>query len=257
MLSVESQTKIAFLGQCHTTGYPGIPGKSTFPQICREVIESRRPGARVQVVLQGYQHPSELPDATSAALRAAPRVVVIEVVGWLAIRGTESVDLSRLPRGVRSTYQRMRHFRQVSQAVAAAVSRAPHAVNTVNATAAKILGSILPRLTRAAMPEYEACLQQAITQVHALPDVCCVVQGPGAPNLTLNSCKLASDAIERYRAVEAMARRVASANDVLYVDRWDSVTPRFFNPGSIRPTPEGHLMWGHLLADQLLNAGIV
>jgi hypothetical protein len=73
----------------------------------------------------------------------------------------------------------------------------------------------------------------------------------------LNSCKLASDAIERYRAVEAMARRVASANDVLYVDRWDSVTPRFFNPGSIRPTPEGHLMWGHLLADELLNAGIV
>jgi hypothetical protein len=84
-----------------------------------------------------------------------------------------------------------------------------------------------------------------------------VVQGPGAPNLDLPSRGLATNAVERYRSVEQLARRAAEQHGALYVDRWDTVSPGFFLPGSIRPSAQAHTMWGHLLAEQLLAAGMV
>ena len=220
-------------------------------------MQSRRPGVRVEITLQEYQHPAELEGAVRAALVRTPRVVVIEVVGWLAVKGSEAIDLSRLPPGIRSVYQRVRHFRSVAHSV----RRLPRSLLVVQDTAfgvaTSILGKSAPRHLRTSPDEYEASLRRAVVMVKQAAGIDCVIQGPGAPNLALDSPKLPSDVLERYRDVERLARRVADAHGVLYVDRWDTVAPGFFGSGSIRPTAEGHSTWGHLLADRLIAAGLV
>lgn len=133
-----------------------------------------------------------------------------------------------------------------------------HAVQT-NALAlvSSVVRPLLPRLPRATVADYESCVSGALALVGAVEGTTAVVQGPGAGNFALESKGLASDAIERYRAVNEMARRVAEAHGALYVDRWDTVASGFFIPGTTRPTMQGHSVWGHLLAEQLLSAGIV
>jgi hypothetical protein len=255
------RSTIAFLGQCHVSGYKGVPAALAFPQVCRRSLEARRPSSVIDVLVEQYQHPSELPRMMTKVLRARPRLVVVEVVGWLAIKGRGAVDLSRLPGGVGSAYERVRHFRHITTLVGSTLPRAAGVICRVQTRALDLadglLGAMIPRYPRPTIEDYEACLDMALARVRQVDGVRSVVQGPGAPNLALDSRGLASDAIERYRAVAAMARRTAAAHGVLYVDRWDSVGPRFFLPGSIRPDIKGHLVWGHLLAEQLLSAGYV
>ncbi len=255
-----ARSTIAFVGQCHTSGYPGVPADATFPQVCRRTLESCRPGARLDVLLEQYQHPAELPNAVANVLRARPRVVVIEVIGWLAIKGRGAVDLSRLPRGLRTVYDRMRHFRHVSHAIASKLHVAD-AVARVQANgyevARGVLNSVVHRYPRPSVAEYESFVDQATRMIREAEGVHAVIQGPGAPNLDLDSRGLAPDAVEKYRAVDEMARRVASERKALYVDRWDTVSSEFFLEGSIRPRAAGHSVWGNLLARELLAAGLV
>ena len=256
-----SEINIAFVGQCHTVGYPGVPPDVAFPEVCRADIQASRPGTHVQISLHPYYHPAELARAAKAALLHRPRVVVIEVVGWLAVTGTRIVDLSMLPKGVRSAYDRVRHFRQVSRAVSKRAPRDAEAIyrplGTATALAGGILRSLLPRYPRPSVAEYETAVVNALQLIRAVPDTQAVVQGPGAPNLVLDSRRIASDAVKRYIAVREMAQRAATAHEVLYVDRWDTVTNAFFGKDSIRPTAKSHSVWGHLLASELLRAGVV
>ena len=254
--------KIAFVGQCHTYGYAGVPPDAAFPQVCRAAVESRRPGLLVDVVVEEYQHPAQLERAVAAALRTRPRVVVIEVVGWLAVKGTGAVDLSRLPRSVGSAVQRVQHFRKVSQSVIARFPKAlEHVPDQAFRLATSILGSAAPRHLRTSVTEYEAGLQRAVATIGGSAGddrpIACVIQGPGAPNLAMSLRMLPAALIARYREVEAMARRVAAQHDILYVDRWDTVSSAFYRPDSIRPTSTAHSTWGHLLADELIAAGLV
>jgi hypothetical protein len=255
-----TQTTIAFLGQCHASGYRGVPADETFPQVCRRALEARLPERRIELVIEEYHHPSELPNAAERVLRAQPRVVVFEVVGWLAVKSA-AVDLSRLPRGVRSGYDRVRHFRRVTQLIASKVPEAAHVIHRVQVNAqtlaSGLLRPLLPRYPRPSVAEYESFVDGAIAQIRAGNGPHVVVQGPGAPNLALEASGIAVDMPQRYKEVEQMARRVAKQRGALYVDRWSTVTPRFFFPGSIRPRADGHTMWGNLLADELLAAGIV
>jgi hypothetical protein len=255
------RTTIAFLGQCQTSGYPGVPSELTFPQVCRRAVEACRPGTSLNVFYEQYYHPSELHGAVDKALARRPRIVVVEVVGWLAIIGRGSMDLSHLPSRVRTVYDRLRHFRHVSQLIAARVPYGPQLVYRVNARATTmahhILGPIIRRHARPTVAEYEELVDCEIARIADHPGVSAVIQGPGAPNLDLDSPGLAPDAVERYRAVEQMARRVAAARKALYVDRWNTVAAGFYLPGSIRPGSEGHTVWGHLLARDLMAAGLV
>ena len=248
---------LSFVGQCHTVGYPGVPPDAAFPQVCRAALQARRPDAHVTVVLEEYQHPQELDRAVTRALRARPRVVVIEVVGWLAVKGTESIDLTRLPRGVRSAYQRVRYFRQMTNAIAAKLPRAAELIHDAATAAGALVAHVGPRHTRTTPSEYEHHLGRAVAAGREVPGVDCVIQGPGAPNLELDSRHFPSDLLERYRAVQQMARRVAETHGVLYVDRWDTIAPGFFSSDSIRPSAQGHSTWGHLLADKLVESGLV
>ncbi len=251
-------TAISFVGQCHTVGYAGVPADAAFPRVCRDVIEAARPGTRVDLRLHPCFHPAELVQSVRAALRRQPQVVVVEVVGWLAVAGTSSVDLSRLPKSVRSTYQRVKHFRYVSRAVLRDAPRVADAIVRVQNTIGNaLLRPLLPRHPRPSIAEYESCLTESLRLIAAAPQTHAVVQGPGAPNLALDSRDIAPDAIERYRAVHAMARRVAEEHGALFVDRWDTVTSGFYTDGSVRPTMQGHSAWGHLLGAELLQAGIV
>jgi hypothetical protein len=252
---------IAFVGQCHTVGYPGVPPDVAFPQVCREVVQASRRDQHVEIRLQPYYHPVELESAVTAVLRARPRVVVIEVVGWLAVTGTRAVDLSRLPPGVRQAYQRVRHFRHVSRVIAAKVpvGTGPvfRAATTVDSLAGGVLKPLLPRYPRPTLAEYEECVSGALQLVASHEGSDAVVQGPGAPNLAMDSRGIAPDVLERYRAVNEMASRAAAAHGALFVNRWDTVTNGFYGPGSIRPTAGGHSVWGQLLAAELLRAGVV
>jgi len=120
------------------------------------------------------------------------------------------------------------------------------------ATASEVLRPLFPRYPRPTVIEYEHAISEAIVAISRNNGVSVVVQGPGAPNVYLDSPGIAPDALERYRAVNVMSRRVAAAHSALYVERWDTVAPGFFLPGSIRPTKNGHSVWGHLLAAELL-----
>lgn len=251
---------LAFVGQCQTVGYPGVPPDAVFPQICRRLVQARRPETLVDVDVREYQHPWELPEKTASVLEHHPRVVVIEAVGWLAIKGTEAIDLSRLPRGVKTAVQRVRHLRHVGSRLTLELP-AGERIYTAQLDAirwgANILRKIVPRYPRPTIEQYGQSLEEALQQIAAVPGTDAVVQGPAAPNLELDMRGLAPDAIERYRAVAAMARRVAETHGALYVDRWDTTAPGFFLPGSIRPSAKGHTMWGNLLAERLLAAGVV
>jgi hypothetical protein len=253
---------IAFVGQCHTVGYPGVPPDAAFPQVCRADIQDARPGETVRVLAQPYYHPAELERTVRTVLGRAPRIVILEVIGWLTVAGTRAVDLSRLPWGTRTAYERVRHLRDVSRLLRRRTVRQPvdriyRVQGSATEMAAGILRGLLPRYPRPTVEEYEACIGAALESVRAVPGLSVVVQGPGAPNLTLASRSLAPDMIERYRQTRDMAERVAHGHGALYVDRWDTVTGTFYRDGSIRPTAQAHSVWGHLLASELLRAGIV
>jgi len=256
-----SSVTIGFLGQCHTVGYPGVPPDAAFPRICRQAIQARRPATRVRLFVKEYYHPSELPDAVSDALGRDPRVIVIEVVGWLTFRGREAIDLSTLPAGVRSAYQRVRHLRQMSRLMLAGIPKGPdlvHAVHKRSATwARQVLGPLVTRYPRSSVDDYEHFVAQALRLLKDRPDVDVVVQGPSAPNLDLDVRSFPADALERYKAVAEMARRVSESQGVLYVDRWGTSGPGFFCPGKARLSAQGHSVWGQLLAAELLSAGLV
>lgn len=250
-----SALTVAFVGQCHTVGYPGVPPDAAFPEVCRADLQASRRERHVRVHLQPYYHPSELVEAVREALVQQPRVVVIEVVGWLAVVGTRAVDLSRLPSGVRSAYERVRHFRHVAHAVARRVPRGAELIAT--RIAASVLKPLLPRYPRPSVAEYESAVVHALELVRSTPGADAVIQGPGAPNLTLDGRGIAGDAVARYREVREMAQRVAAAHGVLFVDRWDTVTGAFYTDNSVRPAAGAHSVWGHLLAEELLRAGLV
>ncbi|HEX2123143.1 MAG TPA: hypothetical protein VHL59_16035 [Thermoanaerobaculia bacterium] len=255
-----SRLTLAFVGQCHTVGYEGVPADAAFPEVCRGVIQASRPEVDVQLLVEPYYHPVELAKATRTVLAQAARVVIVEVVGWLAVSGSEVVDLSRLPRGVRSAYQRAQHLRRVARAVAKKTPQEAGLIHTVRTSAlsaaSTLLRPLLPRAPRPTVAQYEHHVADALATIRA-HGATPVVQGPGAPNLALDSRRMPSDALDRYRSVHQMARRVAEGQSALYVDRWDTVAGGFFIPGTVRPTAGGHSVWGHLLGRELLNAGIV
>jgi hypothetical protein len=255
-----SRLAVGFVGQCHTVGYPGVPPDTAFPEVCRGLLQAARPGHRIEIVLQPYYHPAQLFGAVTTVLAHQPRVVVVEVVGWVAITGTSAVDLSRLPVGVRSAYQRAQYLRRAARFVADRTGglELVHRVQTSAMRLAHgVLGPLLPRYPRASVGDYEACVSEALSCVRQAAGVTPVVQGPGAATFAVNAKGLASDALTRYRAVNDMARRVASRHGALYIDRWDTVVDGFYLPGTSRPTRQGHSIWGHLLADHLLQSGIV
>ncbi len=63
--------------------------------------------------------------------------------------------------------------------------------------------------------------------------------------------------IPRYRTLAHLARTVAREEGALFVERWDSITREFYLSGSVRPHVRGHAIWGSLLAEQLIGAGLV
>ncbi|MGA8810184.1 MAG: hypothetical protein WB973_20125 [Thermoanaerobaculia bacterium] len=214
----------------------------------------------MQVLLEPYYHPFELPRIVRAAVGRGPRVVVIEVVGWLAVTGSRVVDLSRLPPKIRSPFQRLQHFQRAARVVTERTRESGYlyqAKTTALGIASDVLRPLLPRYPRPSLSEYENALSAAIGVIAEHEDVSIVIQGPGAPNLELDARGIAPDAVDRYRAVNAMSRRVATSHGALFVERWDTVAGGFFLPGTIRPGKSGHSVWGHLLASELLSAGIV
>ncbi len=163
------ESTIAFVGQCHLAGQ-GLDSQTSFPQVTRRWLESSRPGFRCNVVLEQYHHPWDLRQAVDKVLRVRPHIVVIEAPGWLVVKGTEAVDLSRFPSRVRSAYDRIRHFRFVSGRVASAMPRTVVTAGTRVQTSsirtlARILSPLLPRYPRPTIEEFGACLEDAILQV--------------------------------------------------------------------------------------------
>ncbi len=256
--------QIAFLGQCHTTGYPGVAPTEIFPQVARRSVQAARPDVAVRIATANYYHPADLAQVARASLGAQPDVLVIEVVGFLAARGHQSADLSRLPAAVRSACDRARHFRILTAKIrhrwpagAGLVARVEAAAL---ALAARPVRALVPRLARPTVADYEACLDRTLDAVRQAGRTRVVLQGPGVFSEDLDPSQMASDSPEIYRRVNAMAREVANRHTALFVDRFDDglISARtFYEPGSIRPSARGHEAWGQLLAEKLLQAGFV
>lgn len=253
---------IAFLGQCHTTGYPGVSRTDIFPQVARRAVQAARPDVAVEIVNATYYHPADLPATARRALAAQADVLVIEVIGWLAVRGGQSADLSRLPSGIRSTYDRARHFHALTARLQhrwpARATLIARVQTSAIALAIGPLRALVPRLPRPTMAEYEAQLDRTLADVRQAGSSRVVLQGPGV--FGEDWCRMTADAPELYRQVNAMARSVAARHGALFVDRFDDglLKPgRLYQSGSIRPSTEGHRAWGLLLAEKLLHAGLV
>jgi hypothetical protein len=263
-VSVVNQTCIAFLGQCHTTGYEGVSIAETFPEIVGRAIEAARSGAEVRVITEPFYHPADLSGAVRRVLRRRPDIVVVEVIGWVAVSGRQAVDLSRLPRGLRSPYDRLRHFRIAAWRLR---ERWPITMGLISgvethltALATGPLRSLLPRLPRPTMLDYETALDEAARVLRAADGVEVVFQGPGVFNDSIDASSVAPNAEAVYRNVNAMTRRIANRHGALFVDRLGGAPlpkAKFFLPGSMRPSRIGQEAWGHMLAQHLRSEGLV
>jgi hypothetical protein len=251
---------VGFAGQCHTVGYPGVPPDASFPEVFRTAVQASRPHLHVEILIEPFYHPTELADAVRRLLQRRTQVVVIEVVGWLAIHGPSNLDLTRLPRFIRSTCERVRHFKRASESISSS-TRDGGLIYKVQlnaiAAASNVMRPLFPTFPRATPLAYESCLVETLAMLRPVSGTSVVIEGPGAPNQELDWKTIASDAIERSREVNEMARRVAAAHHVLFVERWDTVASGFFLPGDARPSAKGHSIWGHLLAEELLAAGVI
>ena len=257
-----SELRIAFIGPCHTTGYPGVGPTETFPDVTRRAVEAARPGLALRILTEPCYHPADLPRAARRAVHQRAAIAVIEAVGWFAVRGSQAVDLGHLPRGLRSTYDRVRHLRHVSAQVRRHWPLAGALVAAVETSLAALadgpMRSLVPRLPRPTLAEYEERLDAAARELRA-SGVEVVIEGPGLLSDQLDDPALPADAEGRHRAVNLMARGVAARHHAVFVDRVDATpgTALFYLPGSIRPSRAGHLVWGRLLAERLLETALV
>lgn len=256
------ELRVAFIGPCHTTGYPGVGPSETFPDVARAAVEAARPGLGIRILTEPCYHPADLPRAAGRAARQRAAIAVIEAVGWFAVRGSQAVDLGHLPRGLRSTYDRVRHLRHVSARVRRHWPVAGTLVAAVETTVAALadgpMRSLLPRLPRPTLAEYEERLDAALRALRAA-GIEVVIEGPGRLSDQLPDRALPPDAAVRYGEVNRMARAVAARHQALFVDRMDATpgTALFYLPGSVRPSRAGHELWGRLLAEHLLRSGLV
>lgn len=256
------ELRIAFVGPCHTTGYPGVGPTETFSAVARRAVEAARPGLDLRVLTEPCYHPADLPRAARRVIRHRAAIAVIEAVGWFAVRGSQAVDLGRLPRGLRSTYDRVRHLRHVSAQVRRHWPVAGTLVAAVETTMAAFAGgpmrSLVPRLPRPTLAEYEEQLDAAARELRT-GGTEVVIEGPGLLSDQLADPALPSDADARYRAVNLMARGIAARHHAVFVDRMDATpgTALFYLPGSIRPSLAGHQVWGRLLAEHLIQSGLL
>ena len=260
-----SQVRIAFVGQCLVHGYPGVPRSATYPEIVRHHLERERPGLRVRIVAEPFYHPAELRAVVGRLLRSAGSdLIVIDVAGWLAANGPAAVDLSRLPKGLRGAYDRVRHLRAVSYGL---ISRWPSAAGMVTlvqtggrALVDGPLQLLARRYPKASLEEYERLLEETIALIARQPGCNLVLQGPSAFNTAETNPACAPDSLAIYRAVNELARRLAAAHGVAFIDRMALIggaDGEMFLPGSIRLSSAGHRVTGHAVAETLLRAGLI
>jgi hypothetical protein len=172
--------------------------------------------------------------------------------------------MSRLPRGTRTAYDRIRLFRGLSaQAGArwpAAAGVVAHIETGVMALVDGPLRALVPRLPRPTVSDFEIMLEQVIAIVRRIPGIEVVFQGPAVFNDAVDDRAQAPDTSGIYAAMRDMSRRVACRHGILFVDRYDTglLPPAVvYQPGTMRPSRSGHEVLGNLLADQLLRAGVV
>jgi hypothetical protein len=256
------ERRVVFIGPCHTTGYPGVRPDETFPVVACRAVEAARPGLTLHVLTEPSYHPGDYPAAARRAARKRPALAVVEVAGWFAVTGARAVDLGRLPGGVRSAYDRVRHLRNISAKLRNRWPVASRLVIGVETTIAALaegpMRPLLPRLPRTSLAEYEQLLDVAVTELRA-HDVDVVVEGPGLMNAELDDPALPPDSIEQYAAVNRLARALAQRHGAPFVDHIDATPafPGFHLPGSVRPSVAGHEAWGELLAERMLETGLV
>lgn len=260
-----SQVGIAFVGQCLVHGYPGVPRRATYPEIVRHHLERERPGLHVQVVAEPFYHPAELRGVLARLLPSVrPDLVVIDVAGWLVANGPTAVDLSRLPWGVRNAYDRVRHLRSVSHGLVSNWPLASGLVMRVQASGRALVDGplrfLVRRYPRPSLEEYERLLDEAVTLVTRQPGCELVLQGPSTFNPAETDPACVPESAALYRAVNDLARRLAAARGVTFIDRMsliDGANGDVFLPGSTRLSGRGHRLTGHAVAEILLRAGLI
>lgn len=262
MPASEYRLRIAFLGQCLVHGYEGVDGRQTFPNILQTRIRADHPGVAPLVNVESFYHPAELPGKVARVLKPPPDVLVIDVAGYFAARDVGAVDLSQLPRGIDTAYERLRHLRSVAKGLLRVYPAAAGLIRRVETTgvawANGILRPLLRRYPTPTLPDYRQFLDEAVRIARRTERTTVVLQGPGMFNDGEMDRRYAPDTQEIYRQVNAMARHIAEANGLLFVDRMavtDSLSVCL--PGSIRLSEHGHQVMADALFDTLTQGGVL
>ena len=257
------ELRIAFLGQCLVHGYEGVDGKETFPNVLRARILAEKPGVAPRVSVDSFYHPAELPRKIArASTPRPPDVLVIDVAGYFAARDVGAVDLSQLPHGINTGYERARHFRAVAKGLLRAYPAAGGLLRRLETTGVAVANGILRPLLRRyptpTLPDYEQFLEDAVHVARRTEGMTVVLQGPGMFNDGETDRRYAPNTQEIYRQVNGMVRRVAETNGLLFVDRMavtDSLSVCL--PGSIRLSAHGHRVMADVLLEALVGASVV
>lgn len=239
--------------------------REIYPEVARGHLEAERPGLRASLATDEFYHPADLGrHVARAANRRRPDLVVIDVGAFFLASGPGAIDLSAFPRRIQMAYDRARHLRGASLRLLAAFPLGFQLVRLIETSATALatgaLRPVVRRYPRPSVEEYEGLLRSSIRHLTANPEQRVILQGPGGFNHDEPNPQYSPRTPEIYDEVNSMAKRVAAAHSILFVDRIavaGGMDPSLFLPGSSRFSVAGHRVMGHALAEAILGSGLL
>ena len=224
-------------------------------------LEVTRSETRVTIAAGDFYHPSQLAREAERAIGRAD-LVVIDAGAFFVASGVDTIDVSRLPRWVAGLNDRVRHLREVHEGLLAAYPRGERWVKNIETHARALtmsaLRPLIRRYPRPTLDEYERLLAEAVNRIRGarLP---LVLQGPAGFNADEMDPTYAPDTPAVFDEVNAMARRLAEAARLPFVDRLAIGRNHgsLFLPATSRHSRVGHEIMGEALADRLLKDALV
>jgi hypothetical protein len=257
---------VTFLGQCLPVRADLAGDDGTYPYVAERYVQAARPGTRITTTVIYYEYPyADLEVKFDLALRGRPDVIVLEVPARpVAYPDSTPVDLRRLPRRLRSSYQRVRYLRGLNERLRAAPGM-DRLVQIADVGLRAVLAGPLRHLVRRypvpTLAEYETLVAATIARLTAKTTATLILAGPAGFTEAGDGDGYVDGAPDLYDAVNAMVRRIAARHHLPFIDRV-AVTagegPGFFHPGSsIHYAPAGHRAMGRFLGEMLLSQGIL
>jgi len=179
--SKRSQIKLLFAGNCHQTGYEGVPQSATFPVLARRMLSARFPSLSFKFETKNLHDPRGLKPLLRARLMlSSPDIVVIMLPAVFAATGRRVNLIHQMAPEVLSTAHSLMwkigsKLKGTSGGVAAR--------NLLDRSSAWLqldrLSTWFPPVT---LDEYERLIEDGIEYCRRTAACCVVLMGPGGFN---------------------------------------------------------------------------